>query len=389
MTKNTLNKIGEIGLLNLIEKWVDLPYLSHSPFLSEFESKLKVRLGIGDDCASLSIDDHNQLLISVDLLIEDIHFRNAYFTPYQLGYRALAVNISDIAAMGGIPTQAVIGLAIPGEISIEFLEQFYSGMISMAKDYNIKIIGGDTVGSPGPFMISITILGIVENENLITRRGARPGDKIMVTGNLGTAMLGLEILEAGKGAFIPEKEALDEGRIADEQKKPRLTGKVKKQKKIGKKKWEKIYSSFLCPIPRIKEARILAKNHFATSMIDLSDGLSRDIHNICRSSCVGARINKGYIPVAGEVKALLKEWGKDPYHYALSGGEDYELLFTVKHEDVDKVKYLIPYKTGVNVSEIGDILDKEEGIFTIEEDGSTKTLNQIGFEHFSKWKDLI
>jgi thiamine-monophosphate kinase len=353
MIQRDVEYIGETGLLDLIEK--RLERLGLSPL-----GPISAILGFGDDCASIRVDESFHVLLSTDLLVEDIHFRKGYFSPYQLGYKALAVNISDVAAMGGMPAYVLVGLAIPSGLSTEFVDELYDGLIKTGEKYGVRVIGGDTVGSTGPVMLSITILGAVEEGNIVTRKGAKPGNRIMVTGELGSAMMGLEILEDSEVTEKPERkdnESNGLGRICDR---------------------------FIHPVPRIKEARIIAKKHLATSMIDLSDSLSQDLAHICRSSEVGARIKKEFIPIAPEVKRLANERGKDPFLYALTGGEDYEILFTVRSEYAELTKELVLKETGTLVHEIGEICPAEEGVILIDETtGDEKPIIPCGFNHFA------
>lgn len=350
--KNIAN-IGEAGILDLIEKRLQrLGVSSLGP--------VGAILGFGDDCASFRVDKSFHILLSTDLLIEGVHFRKDYFSPYQLGYKALAVNISDIAAMGGIPEYALIGISIPSGLSISFVEELYDGLIKTGEEYGIRVIGGDTVGSTGPVMVSITILGAVEEGNMVTRKGAKHGNRIMITGELGSAMLGFEILEGWEGMGKEEKsddESNDFRRICDR---------------------------FIHPVPRIKEARVIAQKHLATSMIDLSDSLSQDLTHICRSSEVGARIKKGSLPIAPDVKKLVNARGKDPFLYALTGGEEYEILFTVRPEDVELTKGLVLKETGTFVYEIGEICPAVDGIMLIDEmTGDEEPMSHCGFNHFT------
>jgi len=396
-----LHKIGENGLLGLIEEWVRVgnPVVGPLP-------KLKTLVGIGDDCASIELDDTNQLLISKDLLIENVHFRSHYMTPEALGYRALAVNISDIAAMGGMPTQALIGLGLPAETPLDFLKGLYRGILDTGNQYGVNIIGGDTVRTPGPIIICVTIVGFVENAYIIRRKGARAGDKIMVTGDLGGAGLGFEILEESNKEYCSTWGVLDKTREGgSERNNKRCIGRKQfgnrgiqilpnetclshnerpegDKSLTGNRALYDMCEKFLHPVPRLKEARILAQNRLATSMIDLSDSLSQDIYHLCLSSNVGARIYKRQLPIASGVRKLLHELGKDPYQYALSSGEEYELLFTVKPEDVQRVEESFKDETGTSVCTIGEIISKQDGIVVIEEDNSIKNLKQSGFEHF-------
>ncbi|MGA1845396.1 MAG: thiamine-phosphate kinase [bacterium] len=350
MRGKTITHGGEAALLALIEKGLkgvpELP--SHAP--------IRVPVGFGDDAALLAVERGFQMLVTTDLLIENVHFRNRYVSPEQLGYKALAVNMSDIAAMGGTPFQALIGLALPPSTPFSFVEGLYDGMIRTGKEYGVRIIGGDTVRSPGPVVIAVTMIGAVQEANAITRGGARPGDRIMVTGELGGAMLGLELLEKGDGKANTPATAC---------------------------------TRFLHPVPRVREGGILARDHLATAMIDLSDGLSQDLAHLCQASRTGARIEGRLLPIDSAVTDLVRDTGDDPFRYALSGGEDYELLFTVRPENAQLVIDRVCSETGTRVSDIGMMCPEDEGITLIDEEGKESPLLPTGFEHFfAKKADL-
>jgi thiamine-monophosphate kinase len=347
MDKDKVQEIGEMGLLDLIGRQLEGFFPKLNP--------MKLLLGFGDDAAMIRTDHSYNLLVSTDLLVENVHFRMRYFSPDQLGYKSLAVSISDIAAMGGIPTQALIGLAIPNDTEIRFVKGLYNGLIKTGQEYGVQVIGGDTVRSTGPVILAVTILGAVEYGNELTRSGARSGDRIMVTGELGSAMLGLEILEDRESKIKTDMDAHE---------------------------FEGICRRFLHPIPRVREGRLLAEKHLATSMIDLSDSLSQDLTHICRSSHVGARIEKDAIPMAPEVKRMILGMKKEPFEYALTGGEDFELLFTVGQEDVEETKDLLFKETGTPVYEIGEICPAEEGLCLTDEKGHSEPIDPYGFEHF-------
>ncbi|MGA1794717.1 MAG: thiamine-phosphate kinase [bacterium] len=347
MRDKTITHGGEAALLALIEKGLKgVPEsLSRTP--------IRVPVGFGDDAALLAVEQGFQVLVTTDLLIEDVHFRKRYVSPEQLGYKALAVNMSDIAAMGGIPSRALIGLALPPSTPFSFVEGLYNGMIRTGREYGVGIIGGDTVRSPGPVVIAVTMIGAVQEANAITRSGASPGDRIMVTGELGGAMLGLELLEKGDG----------KGNIADGP-----------------------CTRFLHPIPRVREAGIMARDHLATAMIDLSDGLTQDLAHLCQASCTGARIEAGSVPIDSAVARLVSGKGADPLRYALSGGEDYEILFTVRPENAQFAIDRVRAETGTRVSDIGVICPEDEGIALIDDEGRESPLPPGGFEHFSSKK---
>ncbi len=324
-----LSELGEIGFLKKIEASLPL-------------SDKSVLLGIGDDAAAVRVSKGKTLLATTDLLTEGIHFDLRYTSFFQLGAKALLVNISDIAAMGGIPKYALIAIAVPDNIKAEDLSELYRGIKKTASSYNVSIIGGDTSGSKNSLTINITLLGEAKQGNIVMRGGARPGDKIFVTGTLGDSSAGLELLKKGKrNGYLIQRHLL--------------------------------------PIPRVKEGVFLSKNRLATSMIDISDGLSTDLNHICRMSRVGAIIYEDKIPLSKELKkADLK---KSPLHYALSGGEDYELLFTVNEKNVIKI-YSAITKNKISATMIGEITERKRGMLLIDRKGRQMSLLPTGFNHF-------
>ena len=247
--------------------------MSKTKGLGEFElihrlsSRLKFRasntvLGIGDDCAVYPVKSGANEVISTDALVEDIHFKLSTTTPEALGRKALSASLSDIAAMGGTPKRVLVTLGIPKKISVSFLDRLYTGFNSICNLFKVELVGGDTVSSPKCFFINVSIIGEVNPGRVFTRRGARPGDLIFVTGTLGDSSLGLQLLSKKKrGAFSKDHKFL-----------------------IGR---------HLDPTPRVLEARILARSRInITSMIDISDGLAQDLSHICKASKVGARIQE-------------------------------------------------------------------------------------------------
>ena len=324
-----LSELGEIGFLKKIEAFLPL-------------SDKSVLISIGDDAAAVKVSKGKTLLATTDLLTDGIHFDLRYISFFQLGAKALLVNISDIAAMGGIPKYALIAIAVPDNIKVAELNELYRGIKKTASSYNVSIIGGDTSGSKNSLTINITLLGEAKQANIITRGGARPGDKIFVTGTLGDSSAGLELLKKGKRKGF-------------------------------------LINRHIRPIPRLKEACFIAKNRLAASMIDVSDGLSTDLNHICRMSRVGAVIYEEKIPVSAELKNIRLK--KPPLHYALSGGEDYELLFTVNEKNVIKIYNAIS-KNRLSAAMIGEITERKKGILLVDSKGRQRPLLPTGFNHF-------
>ncbi len=303
-------------------------------------------LGIGDDAAALRVQTGRLLLVSTDSLVENVHFSLSYFTAEDLGWKALAVNLSDIAAMGGKPTYALTSLAVPRDLAPEFIKGFYVGLTKLAQRHGVGVIGGDTCSSPLGICINVTIIGEVKRSQMLTRRGASPGDAIFVTGELGRSALGLEILRRPLKSF--------QGRSA-------------------------LVGSHLRPIPRCSPGRFLATQGIASSMIDTSDGLSTDLGHLCSESGVGASISAERIPMPRLATKTVKRLSHELLEYALHGGEDYELLFTVPKHKRSRVPKRIQ---GVPVHEIGYITASARKCWIVQ-GAVRKRLVSGGFDHFS------
>ena len=255
-----------------------------------------VAVGIGDDCAALDLGGPDYLLWTMDTLLEGGHFDLAYVSLPQLGQKALAVNLSDIAAMGGEPLYALLSLGWPKGQDPAGALALGEGLAQAAREYDVALIGGDTVASPGGVMVTISLLGRVDRQEMLSRRGAKAGDRIFVTGPLGEAAAGLEILKRGL-TLDPELQ-------------------------------KTLCQAHLIPKPQLQAGRVLARLGLASALIDLSDGVATDLGHICRASGVKALIPAAAAPVSPRVKAAAPVMGLDPLDLALKGGEDYQLLFT-------------------------------------------------------------
>jgi thiamine-monophosphate kinase len=310
----------------------------------EFINYIKKSYGltaIGDDCAVLPKDDKTDMVITADMLVEDIDFRLEWTTAESLGHKALAVSLSDIAAMGALPKWAMLTLAVPEALwETDFLAQFFDGWTSFAAQHNIELVGGDISRSPSKFVIDSIASGEVEKGHAILRSGAKPGDAIFVSGSLGGAAGGLKILERGG-----RNEKSGSANLVERQ---------------------------LRPNPRIELGRFLVENIIANSMIDLSDGLSSDLHHICEASGVGAVLDLRSIPVD---ENLAREFGTDEsFSLALNGGEDFELLFTVAEKNISMLE-------NQEVTRIGTLTKHSEIVELI--DGATRSkLYPSGYRHF-------
>ena len=326
-----LSELGEFGLINRIRKLA-----SRKP-----SSAL---VGIGDDAAVLKLSSPHCLLVTTDLLLEGIHFDLSFTDFYSLGWKSAAVNLSDIAAMGGVPRFCLSALGIPDGISVEQITDFYRGFNAVLKVHSASLVGGDTSASKKDLFISITAIGEAGRSEILTRAGARPGDRIFVTGTLGDSAAGLELLKAGR----------------------------RRQAAGGRH----LIQRHLRPIPRVSEGRKMALSGCVSAMIDISDGLSSDLSHICRQSGVGAEINKERIPLSEPLRQS-RTLTKPVIHYALSGGEDYELLFTVPSAKLKKIKAL-----GLDVTEIG--ITTSGKTVSLIDSGGKKPFLASGYDHFAE-----
>lgn len=306
-------------------------------------TRRSVIVGIGDDCAAMEPSKGKVQLVTTDMLVEDVHFRASTAEPFQIGWKSLAVNISDVASMGGEPTYAFVSIGLPRETKVEFVDALYSGMRRVANDYSVDIVGGDTVSSP-QIIINIALLGEVEKENLILRAGAKTGDAIVVTGSLGGSDAGFAILEHDLPIEGTERHLL--------------------------------------PVPRVREGRLLARSGYVTSMIDISDGLASEVHHICEMSVKGAKVFMKDIPLFYNVHQVAELTGRRPYSLALHGGEDYELLFTCHPDKVSILAEDMRKECDTPLTIVGRIVDGYS--ITIEDlSGRIIPLPPRGYDHFA------
>ena len=273
-----LDELGEFGLIERLAR-------------GGAAAPEHVVVGIGDDCAVTRCRGEALRLTSTDMLVEGVHFTREATTPRQLGAKALAVNLSDIAAMGGHPREVYVALAIPPAWDVEDVEQLYGGLRALAQRHDVALLGGDTTRAAGAMVISITVVGDAPADQLLYRHGGRPGDRLFVSGTLGDAAAGLHALLHGRGA--------------------RAQGLVQRQ---------------LEPLPRLELGRRVAASGLATAMIDLSDGLAGDLGHVCDRSGVGCEVRCDALPRSAELTRYCARFGLDPLELALTGGEDYELL---------------------------------------------------------------
>lgn len=310
-------------------------------------------LSVGDDAAVID-QFGRQSVITTDMLVEGIHFDLMYTPLKHLGYKSVVVNLSDIYAMMATPTHITISLAISNKVSVEALEEFYEGVYAACERYNVDLIGGDTTSSLTGFMISITAIGEVAPDKYVSRSGAGVNDLICVSGDLGGAYLGLQLLEREKKIFLEHP-----GVQPDLQQQAYLVGRLLK------------------PEARMDIAEWLQENKIVpTSMIDVSDGLSSELLHICKKSDVGCVLHEDKIPIHEDTKMMALEFGVPPTTCALSGGEDYELLFTVKQEDYEKLAH------NTDISVVGYITEKGDGTQLVTKSGNKHNLTAQGWNSF-------
>lgn len=313
----------------------------------------EVPVGIGDDAAVIRTTAGRDLIACCDLMVEGVHFRREWVPPRLLGRKALAVNLSDVAAMGGIPKFAMISIAVPPGFGSDSIDELFKGLFELASASGVSIIGGDTSSSRDSLFIDVSVIGECESGRAVTRRGARIGDKIYVSGSLGASSLGLSLLDDGF-RLDDSKDSSDAIRL-------------------------RAVLKHLAPEPQLKLGRALGEAGLATAMIDISDGLSSDMWHIIDESGCGAIIHASAIPIAQCVLSLASEAkGIDALRLALHGGEEYELLFTARPEDQQRIAELSTV-SGVEITAVGQIV--EGGGLQLEREGALEPVQPAGYEH--------
>ena len=338
MERTELNTLGEFGLIDRIK----------SKFTNKNAETIK---GIGDDAAVIDIGD-KYMLVTTDILFEGIHFDLSYTPLRHLGYKAVAVNISDIAAMNGIAKQITVTIGLSNRISVEAIDELYEGIKFACDNYNVDLIGGDTSASASGFVISISAIGFVDKDKIAFRNGAKPNDILCVTGDLGAAYFGLQTLEREKQVYL-----------ANPNMQPELT---EKEYLVGK---------LLRPEARTDIIHeLFDKGVVPSSMIDISDGLASELLHICTQSGVGAMVFEDKLPIEDITMLAATEFNVSPITAALNGGEDYQLLFTVKQSDFDIIKNMS------DVLPIGYMTQDTEVLLALNS-GGTAAIKAQGWNH--------
>ncbi len=332
----TLKKIGEFGFIKKISRGC----------LIRPESIIKA---IGDDAAAFTTDPARISLITTDLLVERIHFLRTAISGFDLGYKSLAVNLSDIAAMGGTARESFVSIAIPEDCPLDYLEAIYDGMKDLATQFDVNILGGDTTASKVDLIINVVVHGTIARKEMLCRDAARPGDIIFSTGYLGDSKAGLHLILN----HIPAD--------SDE--------------------WRNLLRAHLLPLPHLAAGRFLAQQPAVKAAIDTSDGLSSDLGHIAEESGVGAVLYSDKIPVSEELKLFCRQFNFDPVEYALSGGEDYTLLCTVSPGEAEAIAANFQKKFNRPLFRIGEITAGREMKINYP-DGSSSAIAPSGWNHF-------
>jgi len=337
--QTNISELGEFGLIDRLTKNIKL----------QNTSTLK---GVGDDAAILNYAD-NQVVVSTDLLTEGVHFNLMYVPLKHLGYKSVVVNLSDIFAMNAIPKQITVSIAISGKFSVEAIDELYSGIHLACEKYKVDLVGGDTTSSLTGLTISVTAIGEAKKDDIVLRSGAKPNELVCVTGDLGGAYMGLQLLERENEVFKVNQNM-----------QPQLEG------------YDYILERQLKPEARADVIAAFTKLGIKpTSMIDISDGLSSEIMHLCKNSGTGCSVFEDKIPMDYQTKKMAEELNINPLVAALNGGEDYELLFTLLLEDYEKIK------NDPDFTIIGHMTEAGEGINLVTTGGSSVPLEAQGWNH--------
>lgn len=344
--KTDVNTLGEFGLIDHLTS--DVHPIQPTTIK-----------GVGDDAAVLDIGGGKAMVICTDMLVEDIHFDLMYTPLKHLGYKAVIVNLSDVYAMNATPTQITVSIAISSKYTVEALTELYEGIHLACKVYGVDLVGGDTTSSPRGMTISITAVGTAAVDKIVYRSTAQKGDILCVTGDLGAAYLGLQLLEREKQVYLAH---------------PSMQPELEERQHLLEKQ--------LKPEARKDSIAYFAKNDLLpTSMIDISDGLASEVHHLCRQSGLGAFIEEGKVPMHPDVEEISLKFRIDPITAALHGGEDYELLFTIAESDLEKIRYM------PDVFIIGEMVAAQDGVKLHTTGGNIHDIPMQGFNHFEEARE--
>lgn len=332
---------------------MELKDIGEFGFIKRFANKFDKLIandekGIGDDCALIPVNDAETYVVTTDLLIEDVHFLKERITPYELGYKSLAVSFSDVAAMGAEPKFSFLSIAIPKQTPVEYLDAFMEGYHALSEKFKAPLMGGDTTKSPDELMINVVVIGQCKKSDVRLRSMAKEGDVICVTGNLGDSAAGLNVL-------LNNIEVNQDSKL--------------------------LVQKHHLPQPRIKEGAWLSKQASVNAMMDISDGISSDLMHILNASGKSAGIYSEKLPVSKVMQSMAIEYGWNTMELATSGGEDYELLFTVDKQDIDRLQKEYRALFAEDITVIGEIKKGEPGICWFQ-NGHEIAMDKCGFNHF-------
>lgn len=321
----------------------ELAFIHHIRTLMPGEGGDIVR-SVGDDCLVTAEPDGGRLLFTVDTFVDEVHFTRSYMTWEEIGARCMAASVSDIAAMSGVPAHTLLSLSMPRTLPLEDAVSLFRGLAATAESYGCPIVGGETTSTPGPLTVTVTVVGKAEPERVVLRSGASEGDAVYVTGCLGDAMAGLEAFKRNETGCVRLKKA------------------------------------YVRPGAKIAVSRELTARFKLTAMIDLSDGLATDLGHICEESGLGALVEEKALPLSREYLGFMERAGLDPVGFALSGGEDYGLLFTSSDRGLESVNDIL----GEPVTRIGTMTAEPGGLKRIGPDGNAIPITHKGYEHFRR-----
>jgi thiamine-monophosphate kinase len=332
------SELGEFGLIRRLTEGL--------------ESRPDVLLAAGDDAALLDIGTDGLLVATVDAQVEGRHFLRSVATPQEIGYKALAVNLSDIASMGAEPLWALVSLVTPPTLDVSVLDGIYAGMRALARRYGVAIVGGNVAATEGPLTLDVTVLGRVGRGRALVRSGGKPGDSVLITGALGAAAAGVLVATQPAPADSP----------------------------LAREMVDVVRASMVTPTPRVEAGRALAATGVVTAMLDASDGLAADVGHLCAASGVGVTLKAEAIPVSAAAEAVARAYGREPLALALTGGEDYELLFTVRPDGIQEALAAVAAQ-GTKAHVIGQLTDVGHGMRLQQADGSLHPLEPRGWDH--------
>lgn len=353
MTHSTnIGDLGEFGLIHRINSL--LSFRLDDPSIHD-----NLIMGISDDAAVYRPTPGKVQLLTTDALVEGVHFDLTFTSFRHLGWKAMVASISDIAAMGGTPRYALITLSLPPKITVEMVDELYAGAAMACRKYRCLVVGGDTTSSAANMTVSVTLTGESDEGAVRYRTGARPGQYLCVTGHLGASLAGLKILQREKQRYQQAGSPADF--------RPTL------------EPYAPAIERHLMPVARLDAARLLTSTVAVGALIDISDGLASEVHHICAGSRVGATVYEHNVPVHGTTQKIAQEFHESPVEYALYGGEDYELLFTVGEDDFRKLEPLTD-----DITIVGRVTEELKGIELVREQGEHEELKARGWDHFRR-----